>query len=193
MPRRARSHFVIALVILAAATTLRADDGPVAARRQQLERERAAVEARYRQEHAACADRFTVTACTDDAKTRRRQALEPLERERAALDEQERRRRAAERLQRIEDKRQEAARRQPPALQTPRPPLSAPLPDAAPRAGRPAQPRAAPPPPGPRPGSAQAYERRQQEAEAHRAAVKRRNDSRQRPPAAPMPAPSAPP
>jgi len=192
MNRCMRKHVVLAMAIAAAAAGVRAEDTDASARLEHLQRERDAIDARYRQQQAECAGRFTVTACIDDAKAKRRQALEPLDRERAALEEQTRRRRAAERLQRIEDKRREAAQRQPPPLETRKSSVIGALPDAPPRAGRPTPARPPAQPRLPRAGASQAYEKRQQEAEEHRAAVNKRNEARQRPPAAPLPAPSSP-
>jgi hypothetical protein len=167
--------------------------------RARLREERAAIEARFRAEEAGCAGRFAVTACMDRARAGRREALAPVDRALAALEDAERRKRASERLQRIEAKQREAAeRRPPPAKVVPsprRPPAAASaaaLPDdAAPGAG-PAnrQPALRP---SPRPGAADAYDRRQREAAAHREAVERRNEERaaRRPPAAPLPAPAS--
>jgi hypothetical protein len=161
------------------------------AQRERIAREREAIEARYRAEQARCTAQFVVTACVDSAKAERRRQLEPLDRELAALDEMERKRRAAERLARIEEKARERAARPAPVLRAPRVPRAPPA--AAPSAtasSPPSSPRVA----APRPDAQAAYERRLREAQAHREAVEKRNEERakKKPPAAPLPAPSAP-
>jgi colicin import membrane protein len=161
-----------------------------AAQRARIEHERAAIEAQYEARQQQCASRFVVTACVDRAKAERRQALAPLERSLSALDEAQRRRRAAERLQRIEQKSQSQAtgENRPLAPEKKRKPapgmtrLEVPAPGAGPA---PAPKRRLE---APKPGAVEAYERRQREAAEHRDAVQRRNLEResQRRPAAPL-------
>ena len=170
-----------------------------AAQFERLARERARVEAESRVAQAACAQQFAVTACVDGVKAERRQRLQVLDRERAVLDDAARKRRAAERLALIERREAMSAQRQPALTVRTRAPAgasssalaSAParvLPASAPssaaaasQADAQAAARAA--------GAAQ----REAQAVAHRSAVEKRNRERakQRPPAAPLPLPSA--
>ncbi|MGC4080255.1 MAG: hypothetical protein QM702_25040 [Rubrivivax sp.] len=87
------------------------------AERSRIAAERAAAESRYKAEQAECRQRFVVTACVDEAKARRREALGRLKHQELVLDEQDRRRRAAARLQAIEEKQREAAARPPMPVQ----------------------------------------------------------------------------
>ena len=80
---------------LAGAAAL-AQSGP-ATERQRVADERAAVEARFKEQEAACQQRFAVTDCVNAAKKERRDALAPLRRLDAALDDAQRKQRAAER------------------------------------------------------------------------------------------------
>lgn len=90
------------------------------AERTRIASERAAAESRYADEQAECRQRFVVTSCVDEAKARRRETLGRLKHQELVLDEQDRRRRAAARLQAIEEKQREAATRAPlPAQPTP--------------------------------------------------------------------------
>jgi hypothetical protein len=98
-------------VSLAAAAQDGADE------RTRIDAERRQVEARYAVEEAACRQRFFVTSCVDDAKARRREALDVLRQQELALDEAERRRRADERLRAVEARRAEVAARAPAASQ----------------------------------------------------------------------------
>jgi hypothetical protein len=165
--------------------------GDAGAQRERIAREREAIEARYRVEQARCATQFVVTPCVDRARSERRRALEPLDRELASLDEMERRRRAAERLVRIEEKARERATRPAPVIRAPRLPKARPAPAPTAAASSPPSSRAEA---APRPGAQAAYERRLRQAQAHREAVEKRNEERaaKKPPAAPLPAPSAP-
>ena len=62
-----------------------------------LAAERRAVVERFAAEERACAQRFAVTACVDETRARRRQALAPLREREVRMDEADRRQRAAER------------------------------------------------------------------------------------------------
>jgi len=169
-------------------------DAEAASLRASIEHERAAVEARFKAREAECAGRFAMTACVDRAKSERREALAPLDKSLSALDEAQRRRRAAERLKRIEQKTQAAAVDTPksPKVQREPPPRTTSLEAFPPKAGPVSGANSRAPEP-PKPGAAEAYERRQREAAEHRETVQKRNDERsqRRAPAAPLPAPSA--
>jgi hypothetical protein len=136
-----------------------------------------------------CAGQFNVTSCVERARIKRRGSLERLDRERAVLDDVERKRRAAARLQRIEDKQRAAHTRPPPVVQAL--PRSAQAASAVASAAAPADP--APASVAPTRGAEAAYERRQREAAAHREVVERRNAVRaaRGAPAASLPPPSA--
>ncbi|GAB1389345.1 MAG: hypothetical protein AMXMBFR78_05200 [Rubrivivax sp.] len=81
----------------AAAASGSASADAAAPPRQRLAEEKAAVEARYEREAAACGQRFAVNDCLDQARRQRRQALAALRAQEQALDAQQRQQRAAER------------------------------------------------------------------------------------------------
>jgi hypothetical protein len=81
-----------------------------AAERDRIARERALVEAKARVGEAACAKEFAVAACTKAVRAERRGALQQLDRQRALLDDAQRKLRAAERLARIRERQDAAAR-----------------------------------------------------------------------------------
>ncbi len=72
---------------------------PHAAERQRIDAERATAAAHYDERLRACAGRFAVTACVDEAKRERRETLSRLKHEQSRLDDAERRRRAQERTE----------------------------------------------------------------------------------------------
>jgi colicin import membrane protein len=170
-----------------------------AAQRARIARERAAVEREAAQAQAACAQRFAVTACVDRARAESRARLRPLELERATLDEQVRQRRAADRLQRLQQRQVERAaeasavvvRTRQPKASEPEAASVVPAPSAASaavarqaaasQAETDAQRRVA------------ASAKRTAQAEQHRLAIEQRQRERakQRPPAAPLPLPTA--
>ena len=59
--------------------------------------ERQALVERFADEERACSQRFAVTSCVDEVRSRRRAALAPLRERELRLEEAERNRRAAER------------------------------------------------------------------------------------------------
>lgn len=73
--------------------------------------ERSRIEAQFNAEMAACRQRFVVTACLDDARQRRRDALIAPRAEELTLDDIQRRERAAVRREVIQAKQREAASR----------------------------------------------------------------------------------
>ncbi len=81
--------------------------------RARIMAERKALAERYVAEEKACTNRFAVTACVDDVRARRREALAPLRERELQLDEAERRQRAQERRQAIAQREAEAASRPP--------------------------------------------------------------------------------
>lgn len=130
-------------LLLAACLALATADGhaagDAAAREQargRIQAERTRIETQFNAELAACQQRFVVTACADEARLRRREALAKPRAEGLALDDIERRERAVARRELVQAKQREASARVAPAS-----PASAP---SAPSARvRPAPPPAA--------------------------------------------------
>jgi colicin import membrane protein len=175
----------------------------VAGERQRVADERAAVESRYRAQEAACQQRFAVTDCVNDAKKERRDALTPLRRLDAALDDAQRKQRAAQRREEIARKlestqtrdREVVVREAPaaaaaPAVQPAAPAETASAPARAPREARPKAPpkRASARTPSAPPTAAERHAReaeaqarsvaRKQSAQDHKEAVEQRNAER---------------
>lgn len=102
-----------------------------------LESERAAVQARYAQEEAACHSEFFMTRCLERARERRRQALRPLEALEVEANRFLRQQRALERERALVERRSDAERREREAVaqqSAPQPPrtMPQPVPEAAP-------------------------------------------------------------
>jgi colicin import membrane protein len=117
-PRLPEALRAVLLAVLTASACVGANaaagnaaDAP-ASERARIARERAAVEARSKEAEAACASQFAVSSCLRQARAERRSALRQLDRQGAALDEAQRRQRAVERLARIRERQEAAARRQ---------------------------------------------------------------------------------
>jgi hypothetical protein len=102
---RSLEWLLIALLALPAAA---ADNA--GAERERIARERAQVEAKARAGEAACAREFAVSACLKTVRAERRSALQQLDRQRALIDDAQRKQRAAERLARIRERQEAAAR-----------------------------------------------------------------------------------
>ncbi|HJV62166.1 MAG TPA: hypothetical protein VJ743_14555 [Albitalea sp.] len=177
------------------------------AERARIQAERSQVQAAYEQRERECRQRFVVTSCIDAARRDRRQALERLRQQQELLDEAQRKQRAAQRIDDIRakvsgeeaqqrDATAKARQRERERVAAASAPASSPL--RGPEAG---QGRVEPS--SVLPGAkahrsaedearhAAEYEKRQREAEAHRQAVERRNASRRKPPAKPLPMPDA--
>lgn len=103
LKRRLSPHLLLLLGVLAGAHS-GAQEGFDSSQREEIERERERVEARYVEEERLCQEQFVVTACVDEAKRKRRVALADLTRRAAALDEAQRKERALRRQQEIRDK-----------------------------------------------------------------------------------------
>lgn len=130
----------------------------VARERGRIADERGRVESGYLLEEKACYRRFAVNDCLQDARRRRRAALSDLRRQEIALEDRERSRKAAERLQLLEERALERARSEPstargtrsqqdrnaapPDLDGPSPPEAAPSPPGAPISAAPVTPSA---------------------------------------------------
>jgi hypothetical protein len=154
--------------------------------------ERARIEAVFKADLAACEARFVVTACVDDAKQRRRDALAPVRLRELQLDAVERQRRASERLVETQRKQAEVARHPADGASAARPERPAAPAPAASRAGKAAasRPLAAAPDTD---AKKDAYARHEQAIQVHREQVEQRNAERaqQRPRAAPLPVPAS--
>jgi hypothetical protein len=72
--------------------------------RQRIKAERKMLEDDFGQESAACNQTFFVNNCLDEIKVRRRESLADLRRQEVSLNEQERRLKAAEQVQKADDK-----------------------------------------------------------------------------------------
>jgi hypothetical protein len=107
------------------------------AERARLAAQREAITARFAAEERACRERFVVTACLDDVRVRRRDALAPVRLRELQLGDADRRARAEERKAALAEK-QRAARQRDASLPAPEVRLRA-APAAAASAPRPAQ------------------------------------------------------
>ncbi len=72
--------------------------------RARIAAERKEIEVRFAAEEAACRAKFFVNACLNDMRPRQREALTDLRRQEILLDDAERKRKAAEQLEKIEEK-----------------------------------------------------------------------------------------
>ena len=102
--------------------------------RASLQDEIQRIESQYATDEAECHTRFVVASCVDDARRRRREALEPARARLLAYDDAERREKAQERLRAIDAKKAQVAQRpEAPALETmpTRRPLAAPAASAS--------------------------------------------------------------
>ena len=155
--------------------------------------ERAAIEATRIERERDCQTRFAVTRCVEDARQAHRLALAELRRQQVVIDEAERRQRASERVDELANRAAESIGPTP----APRSPRAS---EAGAKLRQPAAPavRADPAPAGPlkppkrqasapedgadahalEASRAAAFEMRVKEAQAHRAAVERRNAER---------------
>jgi hypothetical protein len=87
--------------------------------RARITRQRHALETRFAEQEAECRTRFSVTACIDDVKARRRDSMNVLREQELQLDDAERKQRTAQRLQALEAKRLEMLARPPVAPPAP--------------------------------------------------------------------------
>jgi colicin import membrane protein len=149
------------------------------------------LKAEFDEEERACRQRFVVTACVDDVRTRRRAALAPLRDAELRLEEAERRQQAEVRRAAVAEKQRAQAERGPEpaparaasaAAPQPRSPWR--VPSIAARSDEAASAAAA---------RAQASQRRQAQAEAAQARIAKRQaeQAKKGQAAAPLPAPEA--
>lgn len=195
----------VALLVVCGTAALAADAANLTANRerQRVLDDRRRVEADYAAQVARCEARFVVTACIEQAKAGRRQALDRLTQQQAVIDDALRKQRKSERLERLQEKQHVAAQRRDAPIVPPRV-LRRGLPGSS--AG--AVPQASSVAPAPSAAQAEhtkapmtaeqrrrneaAYQQRQEEALAHRQAVEQRNARRAatRTPAASLPVPA---
>jgi colicin import membrane protein len=187
------SMFALAAIGTASASCAEATDKAL---RERLSTERREVERDFAAQERECAQRFLVTACVDDAKAQRRDALKRLSTREAALDDAERTRRAAVRQQRLDAKLARQARdreERASAPLIPFEPASAAI--RTPSRAVPLAPAAVPPIDDARrradeQRSRTEYETRQRQVEARQQAAalrQARRDGSRKPPAAPLP------
>ena len=207
-------RILVSLAVAAAFAPARAAESE----RAQIARQRAEVEAQYAERERECRARFVVTSCVEDAKRERRKSLDALRAREIRLDEEARRARTDARRAELAAKAAEDARRDqehaaraasaPPRSGKPIEPRRSS--SATERSGREPhdRPLGASERLGIRPtehgseaerrereaASRERYEARQREAAEHRREVEDRNAKRlqERPPASPLPTPSAP-
>ncbi|MDB5848938.1 MAG: hypothetical protein JWP29_2690 [Rhodoferax sp.] len=176
----------------------------VDAERSRIDAERKEVEARFKREEAVCYQKFAVNDCINKSSAVRRVALADLRRQEISLNDAERKRKGAEQVQRMEEKEKipvpptqmqprerkpltghgSANERQPRDPNAPRAPLSAPANPRTPRtpitkdpaitAAHATEERAQ-------------YQRKLDEAAAHKAQTAQRNAERTKARAAPLP------
>lgn len=104
--------WTFALVLLVPQTLLAAES-----ERDRITEQRKAMAERFAAEEKACVSRFAVTACVDDVRSRRREALAPLRARELTLDEADRQQRARVRREAIAARQAQVASRPPaPAL-----------------------------------------------------------------------------
>jgi colicin import membrane protein len=205
--RRSPEAFWAVALLTVVATAAVAADGPNAAsaERARIARERAEVESRAKDAEAACAREFAVSACLRQARAERRAAVQQLDRQRALLDEAQRKQRAADRLSRIRERQEAAARndakpkvevrtRGEPAPVSERPASEVAAVEAAQAQRAERAVAAASAADAKAVQRTQATAQRELKARAHRDAVEARNKDRgaKKPPAAPLPVPATP-
>jgi colicin import membrane protein len=197
------------LVLPAAPVLAQPSDGMLAglnveAERARIDTERKQVEAKFKVEEAACYKKFAVNDCINEHRAVRRTALADLRRQEISLNDAERKRKGAEQIQRMEEKQKTPApptemqqrERKPAASQgsaTPRTPRD-PNEPRAPLSPR-ANPRTPREPVVKDPAAAAAmaaeeqaqYQRKLDEAAAHKAQTLQRNAERTKPRAQPLP------
>lgn len=203
-PELLRTAAVACLVACCAAATaadaldLRADR-----ERQRASNERRRIEAEYGARVRQCETQFVVTSCIEEAKAQRREALDRLTQQQAVIEDALRKQRAAERLERLQEKQQQAAERRNAPTVPPRvvhrasraasaasAAASAPASSSSPAIRLP---ESHLPSPAEQRRNEAAYQQRQKAAAEHKALVERRNAERAaaHKPAASLPLPAA--
>jgi hypothetical protein len=168
--------------------------------RERIAQERLVIERDAKAAQAACAKKFAVTDCVNRVKAERRERLQPLDRELAALDDALRERRAAERLSQLLQRQAAQSEERPQASMRASAPAGSAAASSAKAPRRSAEAAIAAKQAAASQAEITAAQRaaaavlRNEQAEAHRRADEERNQKRaaQRAPAAPLPLPPAP-
>ncbi len=84
--------------------------GEEAAERARIASERSRIEAAFEQAQRDCYQKFAVSDCLAEVRSKRREALVPLRAQEITLDDAERQRRAAERVKELDERRESQAR-----------------------------------------------------------------------------------
>jgi hypothetical protein len=84
----------------------------VKSERDRINAERAKINKQYDIDRAACYKKFAVSGCIEDLQVKRREVLDDLKRQEILINDEERRRKAAERLNSIEEKQSEELRQE---------------------------------------------------------------------------------
>ena len=160
-----------------------------AQQRDELRRQREAIEAQHAAREEACRKQFVVTPCLEKVRTDKQEALQVVRTQELALDDAQRRERAEAQAQRVAKKAQAAEAR------------DKPVPPKEPNAPHVGSPKAAkaPSPKASAPDRSEAEKRqreefdaRKREIQAHREAVEKRNAERAaRKPPKPLPVPAS--
>lgn len=161
------------------------------AQRQELRRQRDAIEAQHVQREEACRRQFVVTPCLETVRVDKQAALEGVRKQELALDDAVRQQRARAQAQRVAEKAQAAQARGERPGPSPRAPK---LPRVEPpRAAKASSPKAsAPDRRAAEKREREAFDARQREMQAHREAVAKRNAERAgRKTAKPLPLPAS--
>ncbi|APW37310.1 hypothetical protein RD110_08980 [Rhodoferax koreense] len=174
----------------------------VAAERSRISAERQQVEARFKAEETACYQKFAVNDCINASRVVRREKLADLRRQEISLNDAERKRKGAEQIQRMEDKQKDQVPPQPMHQRERGKPANpgqagqtgeqAPREASAPKVPKPRTPHV-PVVKDPAVAAAEAaqererYERKLEEAAAHKAQLAKRNAERTKPRAQPLP------
>lgn len=189
---------VLAALAFVAPVAHAVDAGAERAERERIALERDQAEAAYKAREQECRQRFVVTPCVDQARRDRRQTMERLRQQQTMLDEAQRKQRAAQRIDDIQTKvsggdakQREAMARQQRRERQQAEAAAASAPEAAASdvvqkesaASSVATTRTRTAPARANSSAEEArriadYERRQQEAQAHKEAVARRNAER---------------
>ena len=183
----------IAALLLGLCAAAQASEPPSAvAERKQIQQDRAAAEARYKQAEAECQTRFAVSGCIADAQAQRRTELTELRQRELALDEAKRRAEVEDNARRVQTKQAEAAARPVPVPQAASAPQPASAASAAARRERNPVSKTADDATAAAARVA-AQQRRANEAAAHRQEVEQRNAERaaRGKKSTPLPVPSA--
>ncbi|WOB10660.1 hypothetical protein [Piscinibacter gummiphilus] len=158
-----------------------------AATREELRREREAIEAEHARRAEACKSQFVVTPCLDRVRIEKQKALSGVAAQENALDAAERQARADARSKRLADKAATVEGAASAAAATPSEPSPGPAPRKTPK---PRQKKAEVPDRSAQEEAKRAdFEARQREIEAHRQKVEERNAERARNKPAPRPLP----